>query len=581
MEKIFALNWLYIEIVIVTVLVISFLFYLLSKKVSKVNQLSHQLEKIKDQSIKDFLAREIEISKKTLIDRRQHKEKAPSVLRALSLRRNLLSIELECLEDDGGSPSKIDKIIQQLTAYFKISPWLRSTENKPSSEEAIQHSMTAVEKNRSRLSALIDVQRETIIELREKLSTRGMCETEVAQLGEVVDTGPVDELKKNLEDGKKNYQDLKRRFETLISQDASKESVDKKEDVNLLVDKILAEASTKYNAALDNLENIRQVNNEKRNYLDVIEEDYKKNNSIGSKDENEIPEAIAKLKLQLRDSEMCTAVLESEAESLRDQLNKMRLQKSEWQAKTNKPEGISSEENFIISVLKAIEETSAAENNTDVEKAIIQLFSSIKTSFFAIITTKGFDRWITSSETVSDDMKNIIRGVRADQNQQWISVPQGNVFVLKNIRCLLPLDFKYDLSHLAGLLLVASNRLISITQKDNIKKQKAFLSQLIEKTKESIENMDTNNKKLSEEGREAFSSFLKDISMFLNGLGLTERQQGLFSQIEGELLSQMESILEKRNSMDNSLEKIVELLNEEYSQTSSGVSSFRSFESAN
>lgn len=551
MNELNTAEWFFIQTFIFTLLTTLFLFYLLSKKTNEVNSLKKKLNEKFENRTPRFLARELDNSSLALEKKQKNKKRSLSVLKALSLRKNILDIEIACLNEEGNNNSNIDAIIEKLVHYINRTPWLSPNQKKKLPEKLIENSIESIDNNKSHLSELIEIQKETIIDLKNKLEKANLDSNFPEQLNNEENSRSINNLETHLTKGRTNYLELKQRFEKLTSFNPEENNLKNINEANVMADEILLDVHNQYSSALTNLEKIRQDNEQKREYLKEVE------NALKDNEDEDINETIRQLKLQLRDSEMCTAMLESESESLREEIESLRKSKISWQEKTSLI--AESKLSKYQSAFDTIIEISSTTDPENLSKVLEKLCNSLPGKLSFLLETPKTTKLITNHEETIDNVNNILKSINLTKKSEWIKYNNGKILTLENVTCLSDIDSEEELESLARILQITSNHLQVQLSKPQENQEKLISFDLMDQSKDALISIAENNKILAENGKTTFESFVQDVHLFLDSLGLTERQRGLFSQIEQEFYSEMKAIFETREKVDAEFETLAKL----------------------
>ena len=549
------------EEIVISVVVIAFLIFNLRKKIKQISELKNALIEEKKRNsriitIDKFLSREALLSRGKLSEQKNKLEKNPSLMRALSLRNNILSIEERNLNSKGLKESNIDAVGRDIVNYFKTIPWASANSEESSSSDRIKASQGLVDRNSKRLDKLLEAQKNTIIELRDKLS-KVDDGGEINNISKSLGQTNVSHLKNNLSDARRQYAHLNDRYNELESSSLNEPSVDvevwnakTQEEVN----RILNDVQGSYNSALSNLENMRQSNNDKRRAIVNIE------SRLSESQREDVHHIIEKLKLQLRDSEMCTAVLETESEVLREEIKSLKNRKFVLSKENDKKtEWSDKDKRWVGTKYKLICNLSGSSSLESVNKILSEFLVEFNLNVVVCLKSSGRVSWSSNSDMAGESTK---KAMRSDASNGWLRVGEGSVLNLKYVSLFVSSNHEFDLDDIASILSVVEKILFRMDEIESLYNQKEGFVVATDKIKSAISSLGMKNKRMSEEGKKALDYYFSDTSMFLENLGLADSSSKLYQEIEGDFKSRMAILIDNRINMDKSIVDLIDLVSQ-------------------
>ncbi len=356
------------------------IFYVRSiKKVKNLQEKLNEQTSAADNTnaILQFLAREIQVTR-TLLTREKEKEsEREHVSSNLKIREKLLTIKKDHLVEKGNMPSDINAIYRALLQcryLFSGLPDKSSSRLNEETHEKANQKINSLYKN-------ISQQQKLITKLREYIDKTENQEAKLLanQYAEENDKESIDSIQSSLNDAKEIYQKI-----ITIN---NKENNNDSENHESLYRITLTELKDKYTLAIKEIEKLSSANSTKRKIiLDLEKQFLSMSKSINTSDHdgsNEFKKLIESLKLQLRDSEMCTAILETQTDELRTQLKESQQLDPENNVKAL-PIKLQDKSSHLI--MEGIRQLSTATSMHNVEDIITASINELKIAGGLLIT---------------------------------------------------------------------------------------------------------------------------------------------------------------------------------------------------
>ena len=561
MDALNGIGILYYDAIFILISIIVILSSILVGKIKKIRTIEKKLSNasIDTIDIESFFDREIDRTSRII--ERAKKSKKVYQLKGLNLRQDILNFEKEYLVEAGELPSNLKEINFRLVNYLH-NPYVISAQENNTDEELYSKS----DKDILKLGSKVATERKIIKEIRSKRLVNDGLVGELEVLSDQTDVGAI---KNKIDDARKVYKDYQKnsviyaekRFALADGRDGASEGFDAED----LKDKI-AEVKEKYNHSLKELQRLVENNNQKRKIIMKLESEiFKLKGDSGEGDE--AGELIEKLKLQLRDSELCTATIEYEANSLRERLMDLEAYGNNKFVADN-IENISGD---IFSTLLSEGFVRVVDSSTpkQVIDVLIDVCGRMKLSMIIYSKDEKDRPWVSVKGKAGEDEKEFIRSMSDKDDKVWIDGNCGTAF--KNGRSVFFIEDMFFnrsaeyLSLLSSLLIVAGGAIRRLKIQKQSDQQKDFLMSLTNKAKASIDMIDEQNKYLSDEVKNIVDDFIKNLNEFVENVPMTDIQDEMFRDLEHEFKTRVELLFVVGGTMDEAFVELINLLDSKMS----------------
>ncbi len=567
-----------VEIYLVLLLLLVIVLTILKKKINKIKQLEStaMASAPPTNPIEAFLKREITLSDPSL-EQHEHKDK-----HLLNMRVKLLSAELDALQQSGKAPSEIQTVTQALTPF---SPDKASITQKKRELSDPEQQKNINSKVRSLQSSLIK-RNKLVIELTEKLNQH-QDQTNTTNID--LSTGEglkknfdneaviIEQLREELRRSEQMCQDAQRKLEKLQSTKASQTIVtmekNSKESTNNAdqseIDRlraILEDLMSKYDGAKNQLEKLRRSNSEKRHIILRLEHEQKKMSSTASE---EVSAIIEKLKTELRDSQMCTAVLESETDNLREKVHELTeeidiIHQAEHEVaepELKKDSKLGEFGRLLLDALIAITELNEPE---DVATQLIKLAKGIDVNISFLLRNNVSTYWGGTDGRVDDKIKKILLSIDSSGDERWVETAGGVILSLDYCRVIVKgvktNNSPVDLQRFAKTFSISNAAIKRMELQQKVSQQRNKLDIIIKKTKGSLSAMEVRHKTIIQEAEEAVKVFNSEFEQFSQSVDFSQLQSECITDIINDLSGRMEILFATGVSIDKSFIELMELL---------------------
>ncbi|MCR8922098.1 hypothetical protein NO559_04905 [Dasania sp. GY-MA-18] len=512
-----------------------------------------------------FLQREIERTNELIT--KASKSNKEYQTQGLTLRKDLLSIELENLIDKGLELSDLKNINYKLVTYLRAKNPPKTTTNPLLSDKS--------DFQLNKLKEQLALQKNITKELREKYLGK---EEAIKKIDSLNESNNITQVQTSLSETREAFDKL------TINENAEKgKAPDKynRETISYLISDI----KEKYSHSLKEIAKLAENNNEKRKLILHLESELSKNKGG---DNGLSDELVEKLRIQLRDSELCTATLEYETEHLRQQLLELEVDDNvkaelaaEVSAAVELPEQHSENINFdglaggefSSALAEGLQHITDASTEKAILEAILKTAQRIKLNITILCKDDDEHHWLNADNNVNKDIKELLRSASDHQDQAWTDNNNGTIYKSGPLYCYIQ-DMYYSsapeyLSQLSSLFVVASSIINHLRLQAQSEERKEFLSSLTSKAKSSIDSLDEQNRYLSEEGKAIVDEFLDNLNSFTGNLTMTEIQSDMFTDIEHEFKTRMDLLFVAGSTMDEEFINLINMLDSEITNTES------------
>ncbi|MCK5895135.1 MAG: hypothetical protein KAG53_12225, partial [Endozoicomonadaceae bacterium] len=526
---------------------------------------------------KNFLDREKKASLKYKLPSSIPKIKFVKIKKARALRDHWLELEKNALTDEGRNPSK-DKLLNDLLVSFYDQLANFNPEKK---RVIINKSIGITEKlhkrandNLQSLHNNLDLKEKTILALNKEIKKYGLIigAAEQKLLDETAngETEQIETLKRRLASAEDKHLSVKKQIEILMKSPSSKNiqtktlnnqpADDHNSEIELLTGFIESLQET-YDTAKLEISRLREANKEKRELVLKLESSLTKQPNI----KGDSIDLVQKLKLQIRDSELCSAMLEEQTDSLRETISTLYMQlddPSDLPKRTHDAE--SYKDDFGDVLLSTINNITTNNDEESLANTLYELgvMLNIDTSF--VLRNNGNEYWCSTNDNLSPELKNRLLSFKPSDDIKWVDINLGCVLALQKCSILLQdistSDSPFDLTRLAKPFHVANSAMKRIELMEVSNNQKTLLNKLIKRTRSAISKMEVQHNLTSLQGKEAMEVFQQEMEGFLNTVEISQTQQKCLIDINDELAGRMDLLFQSSGIIDKSYIDLMKLL---------------------
>ena len=559
-----------IEVMLVSLVLIGALLFVLAKKNRHIRQLEQTdnpaLPQPVNYLVSDFFRREKTAS-------RQHRRNAQtsSQQRTWLLREKYCDAELQSLAENGLSPSNYTRLVTLLAGIFEQD---KPRKNPAAHDvEATNTSLENAGKRLNELENLLIERNRTIIELNKKLNDHYSAskndEEKAIALRHENDKQTFIKLRKELHAAKDVHNALNSHFTRLYHSsqfpvDAGTAENHREQEVKELRTSLDSMQKT-YNSALEEIIRLQQGNSEKRKIILRLEAQYQKQ----SVQDPESEALIKKLKTQLRDSELCTAVLESETDSLRERIREL----SEHSEKTDfafipdiMPTSSQLGE-FGRHLLDSLNRLSAANTESEIANILLTLANQLNINIaFRLSFGERLIWQSNTNEPVGTEIKTLLQSLKPSNDESWLDTNLGVVISLRHCQAILLKTKKdrspVDLQRLAKAFSVANSAIKRVEQQTRINAQRKNLMQIIDKTCRQLQNMESQHKNIILQTQESLDTLAAETRDFTSTLNLSQNQQKFLDEIIGDHSTRLSINLQTSRIIDRTYISLINSLSD-------------------
>lgn len=556
-----------LEVMAVSLVLVGVLLYFLYRKKQQIEQLQQQLHAERTEvhdHVPRFLQQEKEQTKRAA--------KQADTATLWQLRQQWLDVELQSLVNNGELPSNQQQLLKLIAKFWQQHQQVVSEKSSPKSSSS---SFNLAEKRLGELERLLIERNRTIIELNKKLNrpAENNEKTQEQHYNEQYkqDKQQIEQLKKRLQQAKNQNEQLNQQYNDLYEKVPPNTLLENSNDeLKALRDNISSMEQT-YQSALQEIVRLQQGNSEKRKVIMSLEAEFNKQQPADPDTEA----LINNLKLQLRDSELCTAVLESETDSLREKLKSLSEQSSELSNPDSSeinPEDSNLGE-FGRHLLDTIKYISAANNETELLNILVNLAKKIELPLTCRLLINGKEIWKHYPEDkTSKETKNLVRSLKTTDDEQWLDTNFGAVMSLPRCQIILPgcktTNSPVDLQRLAKAFSVTNSAVNRIELQHRIHQQRNNFVILVEKTQRQLQGLESQHANIHQQTSESLDALKAEVREFIQTLDLSETQARFFNEIVDDHETRLRISLQTSDIVDRSLLTVINDLSEKLTENS-------------
>lgn len=319
-----------------------------------------------------------------------------------------------------------------------------------------------------------------------------------------------------------------------------------------------------YDATSAELEKLRQSNMEKRRIILELDASLRKQENLDSK---EIDEIISALKIELRDSKMCTAVLESETDNLRSRIKSLQLECTILSDDNNfsLASNTKTEKNdqATQAVFSSLCQLSRCGDIKSISEEVERLSKQLNLPFLIQLNSNGKNYCLAEPELNTSYNRQVFEKQDLGENI-WHELPQGWYYLTQHCQVLLcnftANNTNFDLDSYAQLFRLADiaiERLDLLSLSDSGKAQQ---KKILDTTQRSIAQMEIRYNNILEQAREGLSVFNTEFEQFSASVDFSELQKDCISDMVNDLSTRMELLFESGKAMSGDYLELKRLL---------------------
>lgn len=607
------------EVMLASLALALVLLFCLHRSRQQTKVLRQQLEgRAGSVSVEQFLRRESDATRRLLRsgDGRQRL--------LATLRKRWLQAELQGLVQQGAAVSDLRRLQESLAALLTLLERNRQVIGFDELESRLRQEQEQVDQLLRQVSELnpeqiaatdaelakarstIDVQRKTIQDLRNLVAlyrerTRGKTTTEVNEaqvvnfenhLSSVEENSDaihdsVAKLEQALRETRANYRDACEQIKALqkqVQRDKARVVTDatvlvvernkQQKDALASTRDFLAEMEASYQQSAGELGRLQDTNRRQRELILEMEKEL----SLLRKDAVQYEasqELLDKLKLQLRDYEMCTITLEAETESLRERLQTLNRIIEQVEAGTG-GEVLDQLQTEIADVVELRRESQRRQQIVDMlqhvaaaahpEQAAAQLLALLRDwQLEAVLFIKGAESqlWLSTSGAVDRRDKQMLQSLALQPGQPWLDTKDG-IFVL-HATCRLLLRGKVLSGNeresmqatLLGLL-AAFDGIITYMLRPQNGQRIHQITQQFRELRKPLASVDVQNRYLLEESARVLDSFRGELMRYISTIETTPIQRQLLEDMFKDFEARMGMLSNANGAAQRGLRQVME-----------------------
>lgn len=466
---------IWLPTMLISLVAVGAFLYLAYQSRSQIDKLQNTIREKSEQLVENFLQRESRITLNRIQAPVIANDSDPARWLA-HMRRCWLEAELTALNDSGQHPSDYNKLQKAAMPLLKIARRTHPGENPESTKkwsnadsqkylqrtrDAISSQKQFIQEFKERTTALSNKAGRSGEEItaagREPHNAAGfMASMEHVEINTAELLQTIEKLERELAAAQTKYDLVKNKLEALeairktrqaASQVVERLTTSRQDDGNRREDdnNLLDDMESAYHNSINEMKRMSGINRRQRQLIMQMERELEllRRDSV---EHHSASEVLDKLKLQLRDYENCTTILEMESETLREQIQSLRhaiAQDDSNDAATpanatptrhDAEPGHNSSDHILRDLVESISSA------VDLENAGSKLVAWLdQQEISSVLFIKG-DRdqiWVSSEGRVDDHSKQLLKSMMPISGQPISEVREGVMFIYSACRILL------------------------------------------------------------------------------------------------------------------------------------------------
>ncbi len=564
---------------LISLVAVAALVYLAYHNRAKLDRLQRSHQQRSEQLVEQFLQRESRITRHHL----QTPTDSDTLSRLAQMRRCWLEAELAALVDHGKHHS--DYQLLQNAAM----PLLRLTQRNLETAKAStpRWSSTASNQYLQQTRAAVSAQQQAIQHFKacqagavtstKFWSSLDSIENNTAALLEIIE-----KLTAELTETQRKFDAVSKKLATsqaptppsshppAFSISRATVSTERNNSADEDSSELLDEMESAYTNSITEMKKMSGINRQQRHLIILMEKELQ----LLRKDTSEYQassDVLEKLKLQLRDYENCTTILEMESDSLREQIQNLRKTitrnggpgESPIDEVTGLPlSTVATNQSAAAdtSLLELIGTLSAAENLESISSQLVTWLTAQDIASVIYIKGKLEEVWAASDGHADDHRKRLLKSMLPVLDQPIIEVREGILFIYSTLRILLYSkgDF-HEKNGSAQLRLCAifstANQILKLFEEKLILRQSRHQVDVIQKR---IHNLNIQHHYLDTEHITTGKYFRKEIDEYLLTSNATEVQRRCIFTMLQDFDSQLEILSKTGKLIEAGLRTVIQ-----------------------
>ena len=308
-----------------------------------------------------------------------------------------------------------------------------------------------------------------------------------------------------------------------------------------------SELRQSYRQTLNEMQRMRDINRNQRLLILRLEEELS-NLRVDSRQYSASVKLLEKLKLQLRDYETCTAILEMETDTLRKRLLQLGGTRQNWNSQDKSDlASMETEGHDHDEALYLLAQIISAETPERVGKLLIEWLRSSDTAAVLFINDLVAPIWISSETAIDSHSKQLLQGIVPVPSRPLVEINEGIILAYPAVRLLLYTDSQPrqqtgNLSRRLQIIMAIISNWLQMLTRDR---------QDIESVRQQISNLLPQYDYMKAEQAGICTKFKQEFTNFLNSANLSSVQRqvvtGMFEDFAAELdiLNQVSTLIRR------------------------------------
>ncbi|HUH38049.1 MAG TPA: hypothetical protein VL027_08900 [Spongiibacteraceae bacterium] len=276
---------------------------------------------------------------------------------------------------------------------------------------------------------------------------------------------------------------------------------------------------------------------------------------------------ISSLKLQLRDSEICSTILENEAAALRNKLREATgARKNRLNDELMAGSATLSESAYRkTQIIRFLQELIAAGDLESVAFVIARFAQAMSLNITIYIRGAVDQYWLNPEHVVEEQTRNLLKRVQQSGQDPWLRVKGGTVLILSRSRYLFA-DWDGDDTRLSAVLVALLSVADMVVARLDGQKQSVRHRQAVEKrvaeARRIVQGVELHQRHVSEQAIAALNSYRDELNALLDTASLTDARRVAMENMTREFQGRLELLFNNRLFANRSFAPLISLLSD-------------------
>lgn len=274
---------------------------------------------------------------------------------------------------------------------------------------------------------------------------------------------------------------------------------------------------------------------------------------------------ISSLKLQLRDSEICSTILENEAIALRNKLREAAgARKEKLNGELMAASATLSESGYRkAQIMRFLQELIAAGDLESIAFVVARFAQAMSLDVTLYIRGASDQYWLNPGHVVEERTRNLLKRVQQSGQDPWLRVKDGTVLILSRSRYLFT-DWDGDDPRLSAILLALLSVADMVVARLDSQKQSVRQRQAVEKrvaeARRIVQGVELHQRYVGEQAIAAFNSYREELHALVDTASLTEARRVALENMTREFQGRLELLFNNRLFATRSFAPLISLV---------------------